>query len=326
MQIFFKIKRIKFAQNLFILKIFNSILDFKSNKKTVLTLGTFDGVHLGHQSILKKIIEAASNEDEESLVLTFFPHPRMILEQDSDIKLLNTIEEKASLLYKLGIDHLVIQKFDNSFSQLAPEDFVKQILVDIFNVKKIIIGYDHRFGKNRAADINDLIAFGQKYNFEVEQISAEEINDVSISSTKIRLALQAGNISLANDYLGYQYFLNGTVVKGRQLGRTIGYPTANIQVDENFKLIPAIGVYAAFAIIDDEKYFGMVNIGTNPTIGENPLTIEINIFDFNKNIYNKKITIGFIDKIRDQQKFNSLDELKNALSNDKMITQKLISK
>ena len=326
MQIFFKIKRIKFAQNLFILKIFNSILDFKSNKKTVLTLGTFDGVHLGHQSILKKIIEAASNEDEESLVLTFFPHPRMILEQDSDIKLLNTIEEKASLLYKLGIDHLVIQKFDNSFSQLAPEDFVKQILVDIFNVKKIIIGYDHRFGKNRAADINDLIAFGQKYNFEVEQISAEEINDVSISSTKIRLALQAGNISLANDYLGYQYFLNGTVVKGRQLGRTIGYPTANIQVDENFKLIPAIGVYAAYAIIDDEKYFGMVNIGTNPTIGENPLTIEVNIFDFNKDIYNKKITIGFIDKIRDQQKFNSLDELKNALSNDKMITQKLISK
>jgi len=308
------------------LKIFNSIHDFKSNKKTIVTLGTFDGVHLGHKSILAKLIESKENDTYETLVLTFFPHPRMIIEQNSDIKLLNTIEEKAILLNNFGIDNLIIQKFDNDFSQLSPENFVKQILVNIFNVEKIIIGYDHRFGKNRAADIEDLIVFGKKYNFQVEQISAEEINDVSISSTKIRSALQTGNISLANDYLGYEYFINGTVKQGRQLGRTIGYPTANVQLDENFKLIPAIGVYAAFAIIDDEKYFGMVNIGTNPTIGENPLTIEINIFDFNKNIYNKKITIGFIDKIRDQQKFNSLDELKNALSNDKMITQKLISK
>ena len=308
------------------MKIFNSIHDFKSNKKTIVTLGTFDGVHLGHKSILAKLIESKENDTYETLVLTFFPHPRMIIEQNSDIKLLNTIEEKAILLNNFGIDNLIIQKFDNDFSQLSPENFVKQILVNIFNVEKIIIGYDHRFGKNRAADIEDLIVFGKKYNFQVEQISAEEINDVSISSTKIRSALQTGNISLANDYLGYEYFINGTVKQGRQLGRTIGYPTANVQLDENFKLIPAIGVYAAFAIIDDEKYFGMVNIGTNPTIGENPLTIEINIFDFNKNIYNKKITIGFIDKIRDQQKFNSLDELKNALSNDKMITQKLISK
>lgn len=299
------------------LKVFNSIFDFKSDKKTVVTLGTFDGVHFGHKSILNKLIESTTNSDEESLVLTFFSHPRMILEQDSDIKLLNTIEEKAQLLKELGIHNLVIQKFDNSFSQLLPEDFVKQVLVDIFNVKKIIIGYDHRFGKNRAADINDLIAFGKKYNFEVEQISAEEIDNVSISSTKIRTALQSGNIKLANEYLGYPYFINGKVVKGKQLGRTIGYPTANIVVSDKYKLIPAIGVYAAYAIINDVKYYGMLNIGTNPTIGDNPLTIEMNIFDFNEDIYEQEIEIGFIDKIRNQQKFNSLDELKLALSKDK---------
>lgn len=307
------------------MKIFNSISDFKSEKKTVVTLGTFDGVHLGHCSILDKLKKATINENEESLVLTFFPHPRMILDQESDIKLLNTINEKAQLLSNLGIDHLVIQKFDNSFSQLLPEDFVKKVLVETFNIKKIIIGYDHRFGKNRAADILDLIKFGEKYNFEVEQISAEEINHVSISSTKIRKALQSGNIALANEFLGYEYFLNGTVVKGKQLGRTIGYPTANIEIKEKYKLIPAIGVYVAYIIIDDIKYFGMINVGTNPTIGDNPLTIEMNIFNFNEDIYSKEVTIGFIDKIRDQQKFDSLEALKSALANDKKIALTIIS-
>jgi len=290
------------------------------------TLGTFDGVHLGHKSILNKLIEAGKNRGEESLVLTFFPHPRMILEQNSDIKLLNTIDEKAQLLNDLGIDNLIVQKFDNSFSQLLPEDFVQQVLVDIFNVGKIIIGYDHRFGKNRSADINDLVAFGIKYGFEVEQISAEEINNVCVSSTKIRSALQSGDLYLANKYLGYQYSIKGKVVKGRKLGRTIGFPTANLIVSESYKLIPAIGVYAAFAIINDQKYYGMINIGTNPTIGENPVTIEMNIFDFDNNIYEQEIQVGFIEKIRDQQKFNSIDELKIALYNDKIETKKIINK
>ena len=280
---------------------------------------------MGHKSILKKIREAALDSECESLVLTFFPHPRMILQQDSDIKLLNTIQEKADLLKDFGIDNLVIQKFDNSFSQLEPEEFVKQVLVDQFNVGKIVIGYDHRFGKNRAADINDLIAFGLKYGFEVEQISAQEIDDVSVSSTKVRNAIQSGNISLANDFLGYQYFLKGTVVKGKQLGRTIGYPTANVKVNETYKLIPAIGVYAVSVLIDEVKYFGMLNIGTNPTVGENPLTIEVNIFDFDQDIYDKEIVISFIDKIRDQQKFNSLEELKNALAQDKITATNLTS-
>nr|WP_297307160.1 bifunctional riboflavin kinase/FAD synthetase [uncultured Flavobacterium sp.] len=307
------------------MKIFDSIKSFKTSNQTIVTLGTFDGVHLGHKSILNKLKEASKNSDDESLVLTFFPHPRMILQQDTDIRLLNTIEEKAELLNNFGIDNLIIQKFDNTFSQLEPEDFVKQVLVDQFNIKKIIIGYDHRFGKNRAADIHDLINFGEKYNFEVEQISAQEIDDVSVSSTKIRTALKEGNITLANEYLGYNYFLNGIVVQGKQLGRTIGYPTANIRVTEGYKLIPAIGVYAAYIIVDAQKYFGMINIGTNPTLGDNPITIEMNIFDFNQDIYGKKVTIGFIEKIREQQKFNSLDELKAALKNDKIKTLQIIS-
>lgn len=308
------------------MKTFNSIAEFKSNKKTVVTLGTFDGVHLGHKSILNKVIDAVKNNEEESLVLTFFPHPRMILQQDSDIKLLNTITEKATLLKNLGIDNLVIQKFDTDFSQLSAEDFVKLVLVECFNVKKIIIGYDHRFGKGRSADIHDLIAFGIKYHFEVEQISAEEINHVSISSTKIRNALQVGNITLANEYLGYSYYLTGKVVYGKQLGRTIGYPTANIQVSESYKLIPAIGVYVSFIIIDGVKYFGMLSIGNNPTIGNNPVTIEINIFNFNQDIYNKEVIVSFISKIRDQIKFNSLDDLKQALAQDQIETQKIINK
>lgn len=308
------------------MKTFHSIIDFKSTKQTIATLGTFDGVHLGHRSILNKIIALKNNEELESLVLTFFPHPRMILQQNSDIKLLNTIEEKASLLENLGIDNLVIQKFDNDFSQLSAEDFVKKVLVDAFNIKKIIIGYDHRFGKNRSADIHDLIQFGEKYDFEVEQISAEEINDVSISSTKIRNALKEGNIKLANEFLGYEYNLTGKVVKGKQLGRTIGYPTANVQVTEAYKLIPVEAVYAAFAIIDGQKHFGMLSIGTNPTLGENPVTIEINIFDFSEDIYDKEITIGFIDKIRDQEKFNSLEELKQVLAQDKLQTELIISR
>lgn len=307
------------------MKIFDSIKSFKTSNQTIVTLGTFDGVHLGHKSILNKLKEASKNSDDKSLVLTFFPHPRMILQQDTDIRLLNTIEEKAELLNNFGIDNLIIQKFDNTFSQLEPEDFVKQVLVDQFNIKKIIIGYDHRFGKNRAADIHDLINFGEKYNFEVEQISAQEIDDVSVSSTKIRTALKEGNITLANEYLGYNYFLNGIVVQGKQLGRTIGYPTANIRVTEGYKLIPAIGVYAAYIIVDAQKYFGMINIGTNPTLGDNPITIEMNIFDFNQDIYGKKVTIGFIEKIREQQKFNSLDELKAALKNDKIKTLQIIS-
>ncbi|MFB0911439.1 MAG: riboflavin kinase, partial [Flavobacterium sp.] len=207
------------------MKIFHSIKDFSTTKKTILTLGTFDGVHLGHQKILERIIDNTANNKYESLVLTFFPHPRMVLQENSEIKLLNTMEEKVYLMENMGIQNLVIHPFDTVFSQLTAEEFVRTVLVNQFDIHKIIIGHDHRFGRDRTANIDDLISFGKQYGFEVEQISVQEINDLSISSTKIRKAISQGNMPLANEYLGYDYFLSGTVFKGKQLGRTIGFPT-----------------------------------------------------------------------------------------------------
>lgn len=303
------------------MNIFSSIQSYHSTKKTVkktvVTLGTFDGVHLGHQSILTKLVTEAKNLACESLVLTFFPHPRMVLKQDDSIKLINTIEEKTILLNNLGIDNLVIHAFDNVFSQLSGEDFVKQVLVDTFKVQKIIIGYDHRFGKGGASDINDLIYFGEKYGFDVEQISAHEIDEVSISSTKVRQALCEGNITKANEFLGYSYFLNGTVVKGKQLGRTIGFPTANILPSATYKLIPKEGVYLVKVEVLNTIYSGMLNIGTNPTVAGTAQTIEVNILNFDSDIYDQEIKIYFLDRVRDVVKFNSLDELKQQLHNDK---------
>lgn len=298
------------------LKIVSSIQEFNSSAGTVVTLGTFDGVHIGHQIILDKVISSSKKLDCESLVLTFFPHPRMVLQHDAEIKLLNTIEEKSLLLEKAGIDNLVIHPFDQVFSQLSAEEFVKNILVDKFNVQKIIIGYDHRFGKNRTATIEDLIRFGKQYGFEVEQISAQEVNAVSVSSTKIRNALDLGNVSLANQYLGYRYFFSGTVVEGRKLGRTIGYPTANIKIDESYKLIPRNGVYIVSSEIADKTVYGMMNIGVNPTVGGVTQSIEVHFFDFCEDLYDKKITISIHKRIRDEQKFASVDELKMQLEKD----------
>lgn len=299
------------------MNIFHKIQDFKSDNPTTVTLGTFDGVHLGHKKIIKKLTNHYP-EKYQSLVLTFFPHPRMVLQEKSDIKLLNTIEEKAMLLEKAGLQNLIIHPFDQNFSQLSAEEFVKTILVDQFNVGKIIIGHDHRFGRNRSADINDLIEFGRKYNFDVAQISAEEIDEVSISSTKIRKALQEGNIHLANDYLGYNYFLTGTIVKGKQLGRTIGYPTANLSIKEEYKLIPQNGVYVVKSTIDGKEIFGMMNIGTNPTVGGQLQTIETNFIDFEGDLYEKNLQIELLHRIRDEQKFASLDALKEQLAKDKI--------
>lgn len=306
------------------MNIFNKIQDFKSNSPTTVTLGTFDGVHLGHKKIIERLTQH-SPEKHQSLVLTFFPHPRMVLQEKSDIKLLNTIQEKADLLEKAGLQNLIIHPFDQSFSQLSAEEFVKTILVDQFNVGKIIIGHDHRFGKNRSADIHDLIAFGQKYHFDVEQISAEEIDEVSISSTKIRNALYDGNIHLANEYLGYNYFLTGIVVKGKQLGRTIGFPTANLKIEEEYKLIPQNGVYVVKSTIDQKEVFGMMNIGTNPTVGGQFQTIETNFLDFSGDLYDKELKIELLYRIRSEEKFTSIEALKQQISKDKMKTQDYIN-
>jgi len=299
------------------LKIFHSIQDFKQGSKTIVTLGTFDGVHIGHKKIIERLIHNSEESNCETLLLTFFPHPRMVLQDQSEIKLLNTIDEKSLLLEKTGLNNLVIHPFDKAFSRLTAEEFVKNILVDIFNIKKIIIGHDHRFGRNRTANIDDLIVFGQLYDFEVEQISQQEVNEVAVSSTKIRNAILEGNIELANKYLGYDYFFTGKVVKGKQLGRTIGYPTANISIEENYKLIPAQGVYVVSSIIDGKTVFGMMNIGTNPTVGGTVQTIEINYFDLDKDLYDLKIAVSILSRIREEKKFESLEKLKQQLLQDK---------
>ena len=298
------------------MKIFHSINDFSSKKKTILTLGTFDGVHVGHEKILKNIIQNTENEKYESAVLTFFPHPRMVLQEHSDIKLLNTIDEKIDLLEKIGVENLVIHPFDEKFSRLTAEEFVRTVLVDQLRIKKIIIGHDHRFGRNRTANIDDLVAFGKQYDFEVEQISVQEINAISVSSTKIRNALLEGNMALANKYLGYDYFLTGIVVKGKQLGRTIGFPTANLKIEENYKLIPQNGVYIVKSIIDQNTVFGIMNIGFNPTVDGKNQSIEIHYFDFNADLYNQKIRVSILQKIRSEQKFKSINLLKDQLEQD----------
>lgn len=307
------------------MKLFHSINDFQSTKKTILTLGTFDGVHIGHKKILERITQNTENGKYESLVLTFFPHPRMVLQEKSEIKLLNTINEKTKLLEATGIENLVVHPFNESFSRLTAEEFVHTILVDKFQIQKIIIGHDHRFGRNRTANIDDLIAFGIEYGFEVEQISAQEIQDVSVSSTKIRKALNEGNMTLANEYLGYDYFLNGTVVKGKQLGRTIGFPTANIHIKEDYKLIPKIGVYVVRAVVNEETVFGMMNIGFNPTVNGEKQTIEVHLFDFDKDIYDQNIEVSLLHYIREEQKFSSVDALKEQLNNDKKVAVNYIN-
>lgn len=298
------------------MKVFHSIQSFSSNKQTVVTIGTFDGVHIGHQKILKQITKNAHALQCESLVLTFFPHPRMVLQKDTDMKQLNSVNEKLQLLEGLGIDNIVIHPFDKDFSRLTAEEFVKEVLVDKFKVKKIIIGYDHRFGRNRTANIDDLKTYGDLFGFEVEQISAEEINAVSVSSSKIRNALIDGNLDVAAAYLGYNYSITGIVSKGKQLGRTLGFPTANITIKDEDKLIPTNGVYVVKSILSDEVFYGMMNIGTRPTVDGTLRTVEIHFFDFSNDIYGQEITISLLKRMRDEQKFESLDALKEQLKID----------
>ncbi|MDI1318384.1 bifunctional riboflavin kinase/FAD synthetase [Flavobacterium sp.] len=307
------------------MKIVNSIKSFSATKQTIVTIGTFDGVHLGHRKILEQITKNAQELNCESLVLTFFPHPRIVLQDDTEMKQLNTLDEKIGLLDTLGIDNLVVHPFDKEFSRLTAEEFVKAVLVDVFKVKKIIIGHDHRFGRNRTANIDDLITFGELFGFDVEQISVEQLNEVSISSTKIRTALLEGNVELAADYLGYTYSVTGTVIQGKQLGRTIGYPTANITIAENYKLIPANGVYIVKSSIDGSLLYGMMNIGIRPTVDGTTQTIEIHFFDFNQDLYGRKITVSLLKRMRSEQKFESVEALKAQLGADKSTAEEYIA-
>lgn len=301
----------------FTLEIRHSIFDFTPTQKTYVTIGTFDGVHIGHQKIIKKLVAEAKKANKQSVLLTFFPHPRMVLQKDVSIKLINTIEEKSEQLRRLGLDCLLIHPFSKDFSRLTALDFVRDILVNQLNTDKLIIGYDHHFGKNREGNIEQLTEYSHLYDFVVEEIPAQDIDDVSVSSTKIRRALQQGHLKTANDYLGYAYTLRGTVVTGQQLGSKIGFPTANIQIKESYKLIPKTGAYIVQAYLNNTVVYGMMNIGMRPTVNGTTETIEVHFFDFHEDLYGREITIELLYYLREEQKFDSIATLKQQLATDK---------
>jgi riboflavin kinase/FMN adenylyltransferase len=306
-------------------KTFKPASSFKSKRQTVVTIGTFDGVHLGHRKIINRLNEVAKSKKLDSALLTFFPHPRMVLQQKQDLKLINTIDERINLLSQTGLDHLVIEPFTKTFSRLKAQEYVKQYLVDYLNAAVVIVGYDHRFGRNRTANIEDLKRFAKTYNFEVEEISKQDIDDVAISSTKIRSAITEGQIHLANTYLSKPFVLTGKVVKGKQLGKSLGYPTANLQVKEDYKIIPKEGVYVVSAYIDSALHFGMMNIGHNPTIANNNRkSVETYFFDFSGNLYDKTIQIQLLKRLRNERKFDSLEALKSAMQKDEKYSKDFI--
>jgi riboflavin kinase/FMN adenylyltransferase len=307
-----------FVKIYFSLEIIHSLSNYKHTEKTVVTIGTFDGVHIGHQKIIEQVVASAKKLNQKSVLLTFFPHPRMVLQKDATIELINTIDEKANLLAKTGLDYLVVHPFSLAFSRLTALDFVKDILIHQLNTSKLIIGYDHHFGKNREGNIEQLTAYSHMYDFEVEEIPVQDINDVSVSSTKIRKALSEKNIKTANKYLGYNFMLNGKVVNGKQLGGKIGYPTANINIEEDYKLIPKTGVYVVKSSIDNVLVFGMMNIGFRPTVNGKHQTIEVHFFDFNANLYGQNLTVEILYFLRDEEKFSSVETLISQLETDKL--------
>ncbi|CAH0238619.1 Riboflavin biosynthesis protein RibF [Pedobacter sp. Bi27] len=322
------------------MKIYHNLSDFKKLDNAIVTIGTFDGVHFGHQKIIKQLVEKAKADNGESVILTFFPHPRMIIDpENQELKMINTINEKAEILKGLGVDHLIITPFTRDFSNQLPEDYIKNTLVNNIGTKHIIIGYDHRFGKDRSGNLSDLKAAGLHYGFSVEEIMEQDIHDVAVSSTKIRQALLAGDVSLANDYLGYPFSIFGRVIKGDKIGRTIGFPTANIFIEETYKLIPGDGIYAVTVEMDSEvrspesevpnpkpstlnpqPYKGMAYIGQRPTINGMTRNIEVNIFDFNQEIYGQDIKMNFLKFLRHDVKFTGLEALTVQLQKDKEAT------
>ena len=297
-----------------------NLKDYNSTKPSVITIGTFDGVHIGHKKIINQLTSISSKNNLISILLSFFPHPKMVLQNDKELKLINTIQEKEGLLNSLNLDYLIIKEFTKEFSRLSALEFVRDILVNKLNAKHIIIGYDHHFGRNRTANIEQLKEFGELYDFKVTEILAQDIDDIAISSTKIRKALINGEITLANKFLGYNFFFSGNVVHGNNIGKTISFPTANIKIDAPYKLVPKNGVYIVKTTIDNQITFGMMNIGYNPTFNGKQKSIEIHFMNFNKNIYDKTLTIEMILRIRNEIKFNSVDDLKKQLEQDKLST------
>lgn len=299
------------------MKIYRQLSDFKALTHAVVTSGTFDGVHVGHQRIVNRLNEVATEKGGESVLLTFWPHPRMVVSQDSqDLKLLTTIEEKIDFIEQLGVQHLLVVPFTREFSEQSAEKYVQEILINTLGTKTLVIGYDHRFGKNREGGFDYLQHNQARFGIQVEEISRQEIDDLTISSTKIRTALLNGEIDLANSLLGRNYRFSGIVAKGRQLGRQLGFPTANVQTRENYKLIPTSGVYAVLVHIRNKQYGGVMNIGSRPTVDGVGRTQEVHIFDFNADIYGEILTVEIVSFIRTEVKFNSIEALKNQIVMD----------
>ncbi|MFN0728642.1 bifunctional riboflavin kinase/FAD synthetase [Polaribacter gochangensis] len=301
------------------MEIIHSLSNYRHTEGTVVTIGTFDGVHIGHQKIIEQVVTTAKQLGKKAVLLTFFPHPRMVLQQNASIELINTIDERAELLSKTGLDYLIIHPFSMEFSRLTALDFVRKVLVNQLHTSKLIIGYDHHFGKNREGNLEQLTEYSHLYNFEVEEIPAQDINDVAVSSTKIRKALSEKNIKTANKYLGYHFMLNGTVVNGKQLGGKIGFPTANLSIKEAYKLIPKTGVYVVKSKINNTIVFGMMNIGFRPTLEGKHQTIEIHFFDFNNDLYGQNLTIEVLYFLRDEEKFDSVEKLISQIKKDREI-------
>lgn len=299
------------------MKVIYNITEFNPEKPVILTQGTFDGVHFGHQKILRQVVDEALHIGGVSVLLTFYPHPRLVLyPDDNELKLLSTIEEKVDLVSALGIDYLIIMPFTQELSRLRADEFVRDILVEKLHITKLIIGYDHRFGRNREGGMQEMIHFADTYSFELEEIPAQDISESIVSSTKIRQALLDGQVHRAREYLGTAYVLQGKVEEGMQRGTTIGYPTANIRVNSSYKLIPKNGVYAVWVYISEKKYAGMLNIGYNPTFDDKKWSVEVHLFDFSQNVYHKEISIAFVSRTRDEQKFEDLRSLIDQLKAD----------
>ncbi len=303
------------------MKIYQCIKDFEAVRYPVVTIGTFDGVHLGHQAIFSKMKEEAAKHNGETIVITFFPHPRLVLYQDSvNLKFINTREKKIERLEKIGIDHLIIIPFTKEFARNTSEQFITDYVVKYVHPAKVIIGYDHHFGRNREGSFRLLESLKQKFRYEVEEVSPFFVDGAPVSSTRIRNLLHDGNVKEANRMLGYEYAITGKVVRGQRIGHKIGYPTANLEIPNEYKLITANGVYACRVLTGNKIYKGMGNIGVRPTIDHGDLTIEVNIFNFDEDIYDEKITIQFVDRLRDEKKFENLDALKAQLAKDKELS------
>ena len=299
------------------MKVYYGVDEFPKLEGVVLTMGTFDGVHFGHRKILKRLLDTSKVNRGHAVVMTFHPHPRAVLFPDqTDLRLLSTVTEKIELLASLGVEHLIVQPFTIEFSKLTHREFVENFLVSKINMRRMVVGYDHQFGHKRQGNFDELLKLSADFNFEVEKIPEQDIYEVVVSSTKIRNALSTGNVSLANQLLSYNYALSGEVIKGNQVGRTLGFPTANIYLSDNHKLIPGDGVYSAYAIVDGVNHNCVVSIGNRPTFNDSKKSIEVHLLNFNQDLYNQNLKIEFVDFIRAQRKFEAIDELVQQIKAD----------